>query len=79
MSGNQWQYIIVFLLLIGITGWVCYNLFSRKRRKSIPQCLGCSMKEICHDKNREGKTTADSLKCYDTSECSCDQNHDNTD
>lgn len=67
MAGNQWQFIVVFLLLVGIVVWICYNLFSKKRRRKMSQCPGCAMHEVCH-KPRPRDTKCDKApgrKCCD--------------
>ncbi len=52
MTGNQWQYVAVFVLLAAIVVWICYNLFSKKRRSRMSQCPGCSMNNVCHKEFR---------------------------
>ena len=47
MHSNLWQYIVVLLILAGIVVWILVNLFSKKRRKRIGNCCGCSLSEVC--------------------------------
>lgn len=61
MTGNQWQYVVVFLSLIGIAVWICYNLFSKKRRRSLPKCPSCTLNEVCQSVRKDNT--------------SCDQRH----
>lgn len=53
MTGNQWQYVVVFLSLIGIAVWICYNLFSKKRRRNLPKCPSCPLNEVCQSVRKD--------------------------
>lgn len=45
------QYIIVFVILALVLAWIIYKLFSKKGRNS-GSCCGCSMAQVCSDKNK---------------------------
>ena len=47
MTDNSllWQYIFVFLILIGTIAWILYRLFSKKQKGK--SCCGCSLADTC--------------------------------
>jgi hypothetical protein len=53
MHSNLWQYIVVLLILAGIVVWILVNLFSKKRRKRMGNCCGCSLSEVCESRKLE--------------------------
>lgn len=63
MTGNQWQYVVVFVLLVAIVVWICYNLFSKKRRSRMSQCSGCLMSDACRKEFRS-KVSGGNRSCH---------------
>lgn len=68
MHGNLWQYIVVLLILAGIVVWILVNLFSKKRRKRIGNCCGCSLSEVCESRKLERR------ECDGGEKCECEKN-----
>ena len=68
MHGNLWQYIVVLLILAGIVVWILVNLFSKKRRKRMSNCCGCSLSEVCESRKLERR------ECDGGEKCECEKN-----
>lgn len=67
MKSETIQYIIVFVILALILGWVLHSLFS-KRRNDKPGCPGCANSAACagkvmNDASKRIKTKNDNFPC----------------
>lgn len=52
MNSILTQYVIVFIILAAVLGWIIYKLFSKKSRNS-SACSCCSLAEHCSKQSEE--------------------------
>ena len=72
-NSQLWQYIIVFIILIGAVAWILYRLFSKKKKGQ--SCCGCSLADSCSSKKDIQKNVKAATPCpndpYSGKDCCC--------
>lgn len=58
---DNWQYVMVIIVVLAAIAWIIYKLLTHKHSKS--SCCGCSMSNICDKGQSANKQNVDKSQC----------------